>query len=96
MPEEDISFRRSLHELWKSREEEKTGAILTGSAPWRRLPHCCGAFLAWGPFPWVGGQGLPLAGPRCSRHGVLEEPLVQIHPSLAWFAFQQRRLVHAV
>lgn len=58
------------------------------------------ALVSWG-FACLGslclgrGEGLPLA-PHCSsRQGVLEEPLVQIHPNLGPFAFQQSRLVHA-
>ena len=94
MPEEDISFRRLLHELWKS-WEEKTGVVSTavGSeveaalVPWG---FACPRSLFLG-----GGQGLPLAACCSSRQGVLEEPLVQIHPSLGQFAFQQSRLVHA-
>lgn len=50
MSEEDISFRRLLHELWKS-WEEKMGVVLMGSAPWRKLPWCCGVLPAWGLLP---------------------------------------------
>lgn len=36
------------------------------------------------------GQGVPLGAHHSSNQGMLEEPLVQIHPSLGQFVFSGR------
>lgn len=52
-------------------------------------------FACLGSLSLGGGHGLPLTPGLGSRQWVLEEPSVQIQPSLGQFASQQSRLVHA-
>lgn len=73
MPEEDISFRTLLHELWKS-WEEKTGVVLMGLAPWWSLPWCHGALLARDPFAWVGGKVCPSPPTAAAGRGCWRSP----------------------
>lgn len=83
MPEEDISFRRMSHELWRSWEEQ-AGAILAGPAPTEGLgaavvlTWCRGSQVAEG----GSGQGCP--------HWE-----VQPCPDVGLFASKQSRLVPA-
>lgn len=83
MPEEDISFRRMSHELWRSWEEQ-VGAILAGPAPTEGLgaavvlTWCRGSQVAEG----GSGQGCP--------HWE-----VQPCPDVGLFASKQSRLVPA-